>query len=62
MGKLAGGVMDVYFGGKLEAGIALTGQVAGRIEAVEPVAEIIARTVREFAETAERLAKEQGLL
>jgi enoyl-[acyl-carrier protein] reductase II len=62
MAKLAGGVMDVYFGGKLEAGVALTGQVAGRIEAVEPVREIIARTVREFAETAERLAKEQGLL
>ena len=38
--------------------VALTGQVAGRIEAVEPVAEIIARTVREFAETVEGLAKQ----
>jgi enoyl-[acyl-carrier protein] reductase II len=62
MAKLAGGVMDVYFGGKLENGVALTGQVAGRIESVEPVADIIERTVREFAETVERLAKAQGLI
>jgi hypothetical protein len=32
--------------------------VAGRIEAVEPVAEVIARTVREFGETLERLRKD----
>jgi enoyl-[acyl-carrier protein] reductase II len=37
-----GSVPDVYFGGNLEAGIALGGQVAGRIEASRPVAEIIA--------------------
>jgi enoyl-[acyl-carrier protein] reductase II len=55
--ELAGGVRQVYFDGDLEAGVALTGQVAGRIERVEPVAEIIARTVREFSETVEGLAK-----
>ena len=37
MQALAGGQRDVYFGGNLEAGVALTGQVAGRIEAVEQV-------------------------
>ena len=57
MATLAGGVRAVYFEGRLEEGVALSGQVAGRIEAVEPVAEILARTVREFAETVEGLAK-----
>ncbi len=47
----------VYFEGDLEAGVALSGQVAGRIEAILPVAEVIARTVREFHETVEALAK-----
>jgi enoyl-[acyl-carrier protein] reductase II len=58
MAKLAGGVQDVYFRGRLESGIALTGQVAGRIQSVEHVRDIIAQTVREFAETIEALAKQ----
>ncbi len=57
MMELGGGVRDVYFGGNLEAGVALTGQVAGRIEAVLPVAQVIGETVREFRETVEQLAK-----
>jgi enoyl-[acyl-carrier protein] reductase II len=36
-----GSVPDVYFGGDLDAGIALGGQVAGRIVASRPVADII---------------------
>jgi enoyl-[acyl-carrier protein] reductase II len=36
-----GNVMDLYFGGDLESGIALSGQVAGRIDDVRPVADII---------------------
>jgi enoyl-[acyl-carrier protein] reductase II len=36
-----GKVSDVYFGGDLSAGIALGGQVAGRIDASRPVADII---------------------
>ena len=36
-----GSVADVYFGGDLEAGIALSGQVAGRISASRSVADII---------------------
>jgi enoyl-[acyl-carrier protein] reductase II len=41
---------DVYFGGDLEAGIALTGQVAGRITDVLPVEEIVWGTVQQFRE------------
>jgi len=43
-----GRTRDLYFGGDMEAAIALTGQVAGRIESVEPVADILHRTVEEF--------------
>lgn len=39
---------DVYFGGDLEAGIALTGQVAGRIKEVKPVAQIFEETLEEY--------------
>ena len=46
---------DLYFGGDMNAAIALSGQVAGRIESVRSVADIIGDTVREFAETVERL-------
>ncbi|MCU1392206.1 MAG: nitronate monooxygenase [Ilumatobacteraceae bacterium] len=51
-----GAVLDLYFGGDLEAAIPLTGQVAGRIDAIRPVADIIDDTVREFRATAARLA------
>ncbi|REJ74027.1 MAG: nitronate monooxygenase [Acidobacteria bacterium] len=48
MQELRDGAMKVYFGGELEAGVALTGQVAGRIDSVKPVREIIEQTTREF--------------
>ena len=44
--------MDLYFGGDMEAAIALGGQVVGRIDAVKPVAQIIAETVAGFRATA----------
>ena len=50
------GTQDVYFGGDLEAGIALTGQVAGRIREVKPVAQIFEETMKEFGEVTGRLA------
>jgi enoyl-[acyl-carrier protein] reductase II len=50
------GTQAVYFGGDLEAGIALTGQVAGRIHAVKPVAQIFEETMAEFDDTLARLA------
>ncbi len=43
-----GRVTDLYFGGDMEASIALTGQVAGRITEVAPVAQIIADTIDGF--------------
>ena len=51
-----GDARALYFGGDMEAAIALSGQVAGRIDAVRPVADIIADTVAEFVATVERLA------
>lgn len=57
MGALGGGMREVYFEGQLEKGVALTGQVAGRIESVKPVREIIEQTVQEFSATLEALAK-----
>ncbi|MEO6654085.1 MAG: nitronate monooxygenase [Ilumatobacteraceae bacterium] len=50
-----GSAKDLYFGGDMNAAIALSGQVAGRIDAVRSVADIIADTVREFGETVARL-------
>ena len=47
--------MDLYFGGDMEAAIALTGQVMGRIDAVEPVQEIIYRTIRDYRSAVTRL-------
>lgn len=49
-------VTDLYFGGDMEASIALTGQVAGRIDAVLPVATIIEDLVNGFHATIQRLA------
>lgn len=51
------GTQDVYFGGNLEAGIALTGQVAGRIKEVRPIADILESTMEEFRETAARMGQ-----
>jgi enoyl-[acyl-carrier protein] reductase II len=51
-----GDARALYFGGDMNAALALSGQVAGRIDAVRPVADIIASTVEEFAATVERLA------
>lgn len=48
----------LYFGGDMEAAIPLSGQVAGRIESVEPVADIIARTRQEFFEIVDHLSQQ----
>ena len=49
------GTQQVYFGGDLEAGIALTGQVAGRIKSVRPVADILNETMQQFEATVARM-------
>jgi enoyl-[acyl-carrier protein] reductase II len=51
---------EVYFGGDLEAGIALTGQVAGRIESVVPVERIIWETVDQCRASIARLSELGG--
>jgi len=50
-----GTVKDLYFGGDLEASIALGGQVMGRITEVLPVAQILAETMAGFEATLDRL-------
>ena len=55
-----GRAMDLYFGGDMEAAIALTGQVAGRIDAVEPVADIIAHLITGFRERCALLGARYG--
>lgn len=52
--------LDLYFGGDMEAAIALTGQVAGRIDSVKPVAQIIRETVEEFEAVIADLAHRYG--
>ncbi|MCY4565047.1 MAG: nitronate monooxygenase [Gammaproteobacteria bacterium] len=51
-----GTALDLYFGGDMEASIALSGQVCGRIDAVRPVAEIIAEVREQFFREIGRLA------
>ena len=46
-----GRAQDLYFGGDMEASIALTGQVAGRIDTIKPVAQILGEIVEEFEGT-----------
>jgi enoyl-[acyl-carrier protein] reductase II len=50
-------LMDLYFGGDMEAGVALCGQVAGRIDAIRPVADIIRETSKEFFEVMDTMAE-----
>ena len=51
-----GTAQDLYFGGDMEAAIPLSGQVAGRIESIKPVDEILRETEQGFFETIKRLA------
>jgi enoyl-[acyl-carrier protein] reductase II len=51
-----GNAIDLYFGGDMNAAIALSGQVAGRIESIEPVSKIIDDTIAGFIEAVARLA------
>ena len=53
---LFGNAMDLYFGGDMEAAIALSGQVAGRIDEIKPVAAIIEECARDCLATIVDLA------
>ena len=52
-----GHAKDLYFGGDMEASIALSGQVAGRIHEIKPVAQVIRETMAEFHDTIAKMAK-----
>jgi enoyl-[acyl-carrier protein] reductase II len=54
---LFGRAMDLYFGGDMEAAIALSGQVAGRIDSIEPVADVIHHTATDCLTVLADLAK-----
>ena len=56
--SLIGNVRDVYFGGDMEASLALAGQIVGLIHEILPVADIIGRTVDGF----HAIRKRQGEL
>ena len=47
-----GSAQDLYFGGDMEAAIALTGQACGRIDSVKPVRQILAEIQSEFSRDA----------
>ncbi len=51
-----GNAQDLYFGGDMEAAIALSGQVAGRIDEVRPVADILGDCAEEFFAVMDGLA------
>ncbi|MDQ2649877.1 MAG: nitronate monooxygenase [Actinomycetota bacterium] len=55
---LFGSAMDLYFGGDMEAAVALSGQVAGRIDSVEPVAKIIEECAQGCLDTLGQLARQ----
>lgn len=59
MGEFAN-ALKLYFGGDMEASIALSGQVAGRIGEIKPVAKIISETIAEFHEVCARMGKQYG--
>lgn len=49
--------LDLYFGGDMEAAIALSGQVAGRIDEVRPVSQIVSETMAGFHAVMADMAK-----
>lgn len=51
-----GTAKDLYFGGDMEASIALSGQVCGRIDEIKPVPQIIRETVDAFFASIKGLA------
>ena len=55
-----GSAKDLYFGGDMEAAIALTGQVCGRIDTVKPVRQIVEEIRAEFFSTIAELQRSYG--
>ena len=55
-----GSARDLYFGGDMEAAIALTGQVCGRIDTVKPVQQIVDEIRTEFFAVLAQLQRSYG--
>jgi enoyl-[acyl-carrier protein] reductase II len=53
-------MQKLYFGGDLEAAIPLTGEVAGRIDEIKPVQQIVDETMAEFAQVIGDLSRQYG--
>jgi len=53
-----GRARDLYFGGDMNASLALAGQVIGRIDSVRPVAEIVREIAAEFEAVLDGLARD----
>ena len=53
-----GDPIKLYFEGDMEAAIPLSGQVAGRIESIEPVEEILHKVKKEFFAALESFSEE----
>jgi enoyl-[acyl-carrier protein] reductase II len=51
-----GNALELYFGGDMEASIALSGQVCGRIDESKPVAQIIRETIDDFFKSLQSLS------
>lgn len=51
-----GHALDLYFGGDMEASIALSGQVAGRIDSIKPVRQVLDEMMAEYAAVLDGLA------
>ena len=52
------GILSLYFDGNLDAAFAFGGEVAGRIDAVETVADIVRSTMSEFYDVVDDLARQ----
>jgi enoyl-[acyl-carrier protein] reductase II len=52
------GLLSLYFDGDLDAAFAFGGQVAGRIDEIRPIKDIIEQTIEEFHDTVRGLAAE----
>jgi len=51
-------LQELYFGGDMEAAIPLSGQVAGRIDAIKSAKQVVTETMAEFREIMQGLAKQ----
>ena len=52
------GILSLYFDGNLDAAFAFGGEVAGRIDAIETVADIVLSTMSEFYDVIDELARQ----